>query len=103
MAMMSVLLEHWLWPFDLLRREGIHPDFMDWGQADSRLTSTSDNTRGCGGIRVIWRRILCSTTISGSDSNRICGIRIKMKNSPQLLSVIAVYLPCAYLGSDYYH
>ena len=98
-----VLSEHWLWPFDLHRLEGIHPDFMGWGQADSRLTSSSDNTRGCGGIEVVWRHSLCSTTVSGSDSDRICGIRIKMKNSTKFLSVIAVYLPCADLDSDYYH
>ena len=49
-----------------------------------------------------WHRNLCSTTISGSDSDRVCGIRIKIKNSQQFLSVISVYLPCADLGADYY-
>ena len=97
-----VLSEHWLWPFELHRLEESHPDFMGWGQADSRLTSTSDSTRGCGGVGVIWHRNLCSTTISGSDSDRICGIRIKIKNSQQFLSVISVYLPCADFGADYY-
>lgn len=51
---------------------------------------------------MIWHRNLCSTTISGSDSDHICGIRIKIKNSQQFLSIISVYLPCADLGADYY-
>ena len=55
----------------------------------------SDNTRGCGGVEVIWRCDLCGTIIPGSDSDRICGIRIKIKDSQQFLSIIAVYLPCA--------
>ena len=97
-----LLSEHWLWPFDLHRLSDIHPDFMGWGLADSRLTSTSESTRGCGGVGVIWRRNLCCTTISGSDSDRMCGIRIKTKNSQAVLSIIAVYLPGADLGSDYY-
>ena len=88
--------------FDLHRLSDIHPDFIGWGLADSRLTSTSESTRGCGGVGVIWRRNLCCTTISGSDSDRMCGIRIKTKNSQAVLSIIAVYLPCADLGPDYY-
>ena len=68
----------------------------------SELASTSDYARGCGGVGVIWRRSLCCTTISSSVSDRVCGIRIKRKNSQQFLSVIAVYLPCADLGADYY-
>ena len=75
---------------------------MGWGQADSRLTSTSDSTRGCGGVGVIWRRDLCGTTIPESGSDCICGIQIKIKDSQQFLSIIAVYLPCADLGADYY-
>ena len=75
---------------------------MGWGLADSRLTSTSESTRGCGGVGVIWRRNLCCTTIYGSDSDRMCGIRIKTKNSQDVLSIIAVYLPIADLGPDYY-
>ena len=97
-----ILSEHWLWPFELHRLKETHPDFMGWGQADSRLTSTSDSTRGCGGVGVIWRRDLCGTTIPESGSDCICGIRIKIKDSQQFLSIIAVYLPCADLCADYY-
>ena len=71
---------------------------MGWGQADSRLTSSSDYTRGCGGVGVIWRRNLSSACIS----DRICGIRIKIMNSQKFLTIIAVYRPCADLGADYF-
>ena len=97
-----IISKHWLWPFELHQLEEIHPDFTCWSQADSRLTNTSDSTRACSGVGVIWHQNLCNTTISGSDSDCICCIRIKIKVSQQLLSIIAVYLPCAALGADYY-
>ena len=98
-----VLSDHWLWPFELHGLEETHPDFMSWGQADSRLISTSDSTRRCDGVGVIWHRdSVVQPCIPGSDSDRIYGIRIKIKDSQQFLSIIAVYLPCADLGTDYY-
>ena len=51
---------------------------------------------------MFWHRDLCGTTIPESDSDRICGIRTKIKYSQQFMSIIAVYLPCADLGADYY-
>ena len=51
---------------------------------------------------MIWHRSLCCTTIFGSDFDHVCGIRIKSKNSRDVLSIIAVYLSCADLGPDYY-
>ena len=49
------------------------------------------------------RHNLCGTTIPGSDSDciHVCGIRIKIKDSQQFLSII--YLPCTDLGADYRH
>lgn len=96
-----VLSEHWLWPFELYQLQDVHPDYTGWGQADSRLSNTSDNTRDCGGVGFIWRRNLCCTTITGTVSDCICGICLKIKDSQQSLSVIAVFFPCTHLGMDY--
>ena len=82
-----ILSEHWLWPFELHMLDEIHPDFSGLGNADSRLTETSDKNRGCGGIGIVWRKSL--DTLDGDEGDA-------------WLSVIGVYLPCLDLGMELY-
>ena len=98
-----VILEHWLWPFELHRLGEVHPDFDGVGVADRRLHENRDAGRGCGGVGVIWHKSLDATPISGIESNRICGIRIRESDgSDSFLMVIGVYLPCLNLGIEYF-
>ncbi len=53
-----ILVEHWLWPFDLSRLNSIHPDFSATAVSDHRLNATSDLRRGCGGVAILWRKCL---------------------------------------------
>ena len=96
-----VISEHWLWPFELHRLNEIHPDCIGHGQADARLTSSSDG-RGLGGIGVIWQRGLDISVVHATTSDRICCVRMTHQSSNSILSVIGVYLPCQDLGIDLY-
>ena len=100
-----VLSEHWLWPFDIHRLEEVHPDYHGLGKADPRLSDKSDsNSRGFGGVGVIWHKSLDVVPISNISSERICGIRIKTVGGGEesWLTVLGVYLPCLDLGIGLY-
>ena len=49
-----VLSEHWLWPFDLHKFDGIHPNMKGTAVADSRLSPVSELSRGCGVVVLQW-------------------------------------------------
>ncbi len=97
----TVLSEHWLWPFDLHRLNEIHPDYRGHGQSDSRLTSRSEG-RGLGGVGIIWRQDLDVSVIHATTSDHICSIRLSDESSGSTLTVVGVYLPCQDLGMDLY-
>lgn len=50
-----ILLEHWLWPFNLDQLQDIHPDYAGFGFADKCLNEKSQLTRGCGGVGIIGK------------------------------------------------
>ena len=99
-----ILSEHWLWPYELYKLGEIHPDFHGVGNADRRLTDTSDNScMGCGGVGILWKKTLDATPITDTQSDRICGIRLKVSGKADAwLSIIGVYLPCQNLGTECY-
>ena len=70
-----------------------------------RLSDKSDsNSRGFGGVGVIWHKSLDVVPISNISSERICGIRIKTVGGGEesWLTVLGVYLPCLDLGIGLY-
>ena len=44
-------------------------------KADKRLHESSDNSRGCGGIGILWNKRLQAFPIDGIECDRICGVR----------------------------
>lgn len=95
-----IVSEHWLWPFELNRLNEIDPDFISYGHADSRLTSDHEG-RGMEGIAILWKNDLDVSIVTGCASDRICCIRVKLRNN-EALTIIGVYLPCLDQGLDYY-
>ena len=57
-SILIILGEHWLWPFELSLLKTIHQDFTYTAVSDSRLNPSSDLTRGCGGVAILWRSSL---------------------------------------------
>ena len=86
-----VLSEHWLWPFDLHKFDGIHPDMKGTAVADSRLSPDSELSRGCEGVGIAWKKHLQTSPVSGYPSDRICAITVESTTFP--FFVIGVYLP----------
>ena len=90
-----------MWPYELLRLDEVHPNYVGLGKADRRLTPVSETGRGYGGVGLLWRKDLIASGIDGIDCDRICGLRLNV-GAEEVLSVIGVYLPCLELGIDYY-
>ena len=54
----------------------LNPNYKGLGKADSRLTETS-LYRGCGGVGILWKKSFDVTPISGMQSDRICGVKVR--------------------------
>lgn len=91
-----VVTEHWLWPYESHKLANVHDDYNSEVVVDKRLTDCSNLTSGCGGVGILWRKHLDATPISGTQSDRLCAIRIKMRDT--YMTIIGVYMPCA--GAD---
>ena len=95
--------EHWLWPFEADRLLSVHPAFTAEVKTDNRLTEDSTLRRGCGGVGIMWKKTIDATPITSINSDRICGIHVKLPQSGGTnLSVISVYLPCSDTGMEHY-
>ena len=81
----STASEHWLWPYKLSTLDRLHPEFSYTAVADERLGPTSDLTRGCGGVAILWKKTLRFSPITAIVSDRICGIRLFLMNSAEWL------------------
>ena len=71
-----ILEEHWLWPFELSLLKTIHQDFTYTAVSDSRLNPSSDLTRGCGGVAILWRSSLRASHLFLSDCDRSVAFRL---------------------------
>ncbi len=95
---MLALCEHWLWPYKL---DQVSNEYEAVGKADSWLTDTANGGRGFGGVGT--RALLQHLSVSGINSDHICGIRFSVDDgNASLISVIAVYLSCLDQGIDCY-
>ena len=80
-----VLQEHWLCPFELSELDSIDSNFFYTATCDSRLSSTSTLTRGCGGCAILLRKSLPAVATSNLNSDRICSIQVAHALSPSLV------------------
>ena len=53
-----VLQEHWLWPFELANLQTVSEKIDYHAVSDPRLNETSELTRGCGGVAILWNKDL---------------------------------------------
>ena len=98
-----ILSEHWLWPFEMHKLKEINPEFDAECVTDSRLNETSSLTRGCGGVGILWKKSFDVTPIGEIDSDRICGIRMRLTYpETKELTILGVYSPCADAGIEKY-
>ncbi len=86
------ICEHWLWPFELFKLNQLVPGYRSVGCCDKRLSETSNLTRGCGGVALLWKSSIPASPVSTLSSDRLVAIQIQV-NPGVVLSVIAVYLP----------
>ena len=59
-----VIVEHWLWPYEAKWFGEIYPTFATECTADSRLPEKSDLAISCGGVGVIFQKLLNVSPIS---------------------------------------
>ena len=56
----------------------------------------NSSTRGCGGVGILWKKSFDVTPIGEIDSDRICGIRMRLTYpETKELTILGVYSPCA--------
>ena len=98
-----VLSEHWLWLYELASLDDISDDYEATGNADSRLTGTSNGGKGFGVVAILWHKRIGAIPVSDISSDRICVVHFCDPNDNSLtVSIIGVYLPCSNQGMDYY-
>ena len=88
-----LIQEHWLWPYELFKLLSYLPEFTITGKSDHRLTESSVLSRGCGGVRVLWRKSLdIGISRKSSTSDRMCCIDIPLNCQPPVtLTIINIY------------
>lgn len=89
-----ILQEHWLWPFEHNHLQSISNHYSFTAVYDSRLNSSSDLHRGCGGVAILWKKNLNAAPFHHLQSDRLCAIKIPLPNST-ILSIFGVYMPSA--------
>ena len=87
-----VLQEHWLWPFELGKLQSAFEGIHCRGVSDSRLNEQSDQTRGCGGVAILWKKGLSVLTLPCPNNGRVCGIKISSSVASNI-TVVGVYMP----------
>ena len=88
-----VLQEIWLWPYELTTLDRLHPEFSYTAVADEHLGPTSDLTRGCGGVAILWRKSLRFSPITAVVSDRICGVRLFLPHEQRCMTILGIYMP----------
>ena len=88
-----ILEEHWLWPYELNKLKSLNPNYVYTAVSDQRLNSTSDLTRGLGGVAIIWKKSLRASPIKIQDCDRMCGLQVEMACTRRPLFILGVYLP----------
>ena len=88
------LSEHWLHSNRLNVLQELSDDFHVIARSSKYAEAgTYGSTRGQGGVAVLWRKTLtCVTPISEIVHDRVCGVRVPLKNGTTL-SIYSVYLP----------
>ena len=77
------ITEHWLCPCNLNKLEEIHPGYIGFGCADSRLNESSVLIRGCGGVGFVWNQNLPISPVTQISSDRF----VLFKYPPPMLTV----------------
>ena len=85
-----ILEEHWLWPYELTNLKSLHLDFSYTAVSDKRLNPSSDLTRGCGGVAIVWRTSLRASALKLPDSDRLCGLRVELSDPDRSLHILGV-------------
>ena len=96
------LEEHWLWPFELSLSKMIHKDFTYTAVSDNHLNPSSDLTRGCGRVAILWHSSLSASPLFLSDCDRMCRLQIELKGVERCLSIVGIYMPNAAQPQDVY-
>ena len=97
-----ILEEHWLWPYELTSLKSLHPDFSYTAVSDKRLNPSSDLTRGCGGVAIVWRTSLRASALKLPDSDRLCDLHVELSDPDRSLHILGVYMPSAEQPQDVY-
>ena len=60
-------------------------------------------SKGCGGVGILWKKSFDVTPIGEIDSDRICGVRLRLTH-PEMkeVTILGVYASCADAGIDMY-
>ena len=88
-SMIIVVMEHWLWPYELHRLNEILPDYTTSAISDKCLSSTSKLVRGCGGVAILWHKSLTIIPVD-TNSDHYCAIQVR-----SIISIVGVYLSSA--------
>ena len=60
--------------------------------SDARLNEVTDQTRGCGGVAILWKKELLVHNIICPGNGRLCCIKIQLSDC-SYLTIIGVYMP----------
>ena len=87
-----VLQEHWLWPFELEKLQTVSEKIDYHAVSDPRLNETSELTRGCGGVAILWNKDLHVEKIPYPGNGKLCCTKVQLVDDTYL-NIIGVYLP----------
>ena len=94
------LTEHWLWPYHLNRLEEISPQYTGFGVSSTKLNESSDLSRGCGGVGIIWKKSLPILPVTQITSDRFCVVQLLPPDSARSLYIVSVYLPSSNYSAE---
>ena len=94
------LQETWLSKFELIMLNKIHKDFFGLGVSAFDSSSALLNGRPFGGVAVLWKRSIQSSTEVKVISERI--MQIDLSTNVGVVSLLNVYLPTDYRDSESY-
>ena len=97
-----ILEEHWLWPYELSSLKSVHPDFSFVAVSDKRLNSSSDHSRGCSGVAILWKKSLRTSLLKLLENDRLCGLEVHLEDGDRSLYILGVYMPSADQPQDVY-
>ena len=61
--------------------------------AGEHLGLTSDLTRGCGGVAILWRKTQKFFPITAIVNDRICGVRLFLPQEQRCMTILGLYMP----------